>query len=123
MWGLGGMYWITLWGGGIVRKLFTFYTVIIETLFPTLVWFKPCRRYVLAGIAALHIGIGLLVPNVSFFTFSMVCTFMAFLTAEDVNLLQSMWVKVKHYAFSFWIEGHAANNETLLSSRTVKSTK
>lgn len=123
MWGLGGMYWITLWGGGIVRKLFTFYTVIIETLFPTLVWFKPCRRYVLAGIAALHIGIGLLVPNVSFFTFSMVCTFMAFLAAEDVNLLQSMWMKMKHYARSFWIDGHAANNSPLSSSRTVKSTK
>ena len=100
MWGIGGMSWITLWCGGLVRKLITFGTVFIEAVFPMVVWFKPFRRYVLCGIASLHIGIGLLVPNVTFFTLSMVCTFMAFLAAEDVNLLQATIGRAKQWALS-----------------------
>lgn len=110
MWGLGGMWWVTLWGGGIVRKLITFSTVIIEGLFPALVWFKPCRRYLLAAIASLHIGIGLLVPNVTFFTLSMVCAFTAFLTAEDVDLFQALSKKIYHNIRSFMKPAHIAGD-------------
>jgi hypothetical protein len=55
----------------------------------------------LAAIASLHIGIGLLVPNVTFFTLSMVCAFITFLSAEDVDLFQALSKKIYHNVRTF----------------------
>lgn len=100
MWGPNGMHWITLACGGIVRKLITIGTVLVEGLFPLLVWFEKYRRRVLIPIACLHLGIGLVIPNVTFFTLSMVGVFPCFLTGRDLddlakigNWLRAKWLK------------------------------
>jgi hypothetical protein len=85
------MPWITLAFGGLLRKLMTFGTVIVEGAFPLLVWFKPTRLAVLIPLAGLHIGIALMIPNVTFFTLTMVCVFACYLTGRDIDLV-SQWI-------------------------------
>jgi hypothetical protein len=88
MWGPFEHPWLTLAFGGLLRKLMTFGTVLVEAIFPLAVWFRPTRRTAIIAIAGLHLGIALTIPNVTHFTLSMVCAFAAFLTSEDMNTLQ-----------------------------------
>lgn len=87
MWSPFNHPWITLAFGGALRKAMTFGTVIVEAFFPLCVWFNPTRRLAIAAIAALHLGIAVMIPNVTYFTLSMVCTFAAFLSRDDIELL------------------------------------
>jgi len=91
MWGPSSMPWITLAFGGMLRKLITFGTVLVEGAFPVLVWFEKYRRWVLVPIASLHLGIAMMIPNVTFFTLSMVCAFPCFLTARDLEDMRWLW--------------------------------
>ena len=68
--------------GPIVSQLATYGSAAIEAAFPLLVWFAPCRPYVLWMITALHLGIAVAIPNVLFFTLSMACAFLLFVPAE-----------------------------------------
>jgi hypothetical protein len=90
--------WLTLACGGAIRKLMTFGTVFVEGFFPLVVWFSTTRRPALAMIAALHIGIALLIPNVTYFTLSMVCCFPAFLIAADFDQL----ARCRDYLLARW---------------------
>jgi hypothetical protein len=100
MWGPSSMPWITLAFGGFFRKLITFGTVIVEGMFPLLVWFRPSRRLAIFLISSLHIGIALVIPNVTFFTLIMVCVFAAFWTGEDFDQLASFWKYLKSNYFT-----------------------
>lgn len=91
MWGPSSMPWITLAFGGLLRKLITFGTVLVEGAFPLLVWFEKYRRWVLLPIACLHLGIAMMIPNVTFFTLSMVGVFPCFLTKRDLEDFQRLW--------------------------------
>lgn len=95
MWGPFNHPWITLAFGGVLRKVMTFGTVIVEAFFPLCVWFNPTRRLAIAGIAALHLGIALMIPNVTYFTLSMVCTFAVFLSRDDIELFVRWAEKLK----------------------------
>jgi hypothetical protein len=87
-WGPHWWPWLTLSYGGFFRKAITFGTVVVEAFFPLAVWFQITRRPALVVIAGLHLGIAALIPNVTYFTLSMVCSFAAFLVKEDVDLLE-----------------------------------
>ncbi|MCA9058148.1 MAG: hypothetical protein KDA85_06595, partial [Planctomycetaceae bacterium] len=93
MWGPSEYPWLTLCCGGWLRKGITFGTVLVEAFFPLCVWFRSTRRIAILTIAALHLGIAAMIPNVTYFTLSMVCTFPAFLAAEDVDLLHRLWCR------------------------------
>lgn len=95
MWGPSEYPWITLAFGGLIRKAMTFGTVFIEAFFPIAVWFRRTRRSAIFGIASLHLGIALLIPNVTYFTLSMVCGFAAFLAKEDVDALERAAVRLR----------------------------
>ena len=103
MWGPSSFPWITLAFGGLLRKAITFGTVLVEAAFPALVWFEACRRWVLLPIAGLHLGIALMIPNVTFFTLSMVGVFPCFLTGRDFDDLARMgrWLSARWY--SAWV--------------------
>jgi hypothetical protein len=75
--------WPALFYNGLLSTLFTYGTVLTEGLFPILIWFPKTRRYALAGIASLHLGIALILKNVTFFSLAMDCGFLVFLTADD----------------------------------------
>ena len=90
MWGPSDYPWLTLAMDGWIRKFMTFGTVFVEALFPLAVWFAPTRRLSIAAIASLHIGIALLIPNVTYFTLSMVCCFAAFLNRDDFRLFNAI---------------------------------
>jgi hypothetical protein len=91
MWGPSSMPWITLAFGGLLRKAITFGTVLVEGAFPLLVWFEKYRRWVLIPIAGLHLGIAMMIPNVTFFTLSMVGVFPCFLTKRDMEDGLRLW--------------------------------
>ena len=64
--------------GGLLSKMVTYGALLIEFSFPVLVWFRKTRLLALVLISALHIGIGILIPNVTFFTTCMLCSFWVF---------------------------------------------
>lgn len=64
--------------GGILTKIVSYSALVIEFSFPVLIWFRKTKLIALALISALHIGIGILIPNVTFFTFCMLCSFWVF---------------------------------------------
>jgi hypothetical protein len=95
MWGPSEYPWLTLALDGWIRKFLTFGTVFVEGFFPLAVWFRPTRRLAIVAIASLHIGIALLIPNVTYFTLSMVCCFAAFLNQDDFQLLDTIRTKIQ----------------------------
>ncbi|MCA9062584.1 MAG: HTTM domain-containing protein [Planctomycetaceae bacterium] len=97
MWGPSEYPFITLAFNGLLRKLITFGTVIVEAWFPLCVWFGRTRRSAIISIAALHLGIAVMIPNVTYFTLSMVCTFPAFLAAEDIDLMDRAWCRLRRF--------------------------
>jgi hypothetical protein len=70
-----------------VSALATYGTVFVEGTFPVLVWFRRTRLWSLAAIASLHLGIALMLQNVTFFTLSMVCSFWLFVPPETTRRL------------------------------------
>jgi len=67
---------------GLLSKLFTYGTIIVEGSFPLLVWFDRPRLYAICAIASLHLGIAVMLNGVTFFTLSMVCALWSFVPAE-----------------------------------------
>ncbi len=86
------IYWSmanSFWGGrlnplwfaaydSLLSKFASYGTLIIEGLFPYLVWFKRTKMFCVVSLALLHLGIAFMIPNVTFFTLSMVCAFWVF---------------------------------------------
>ena len=66
----------------LLSKIFTWGTILIEGSFPILVWFEKTKLIVVALVTSLHLGIAFMVPNVAFFTLSMVCSFWVFVPGE-----------------------------------------
>ena len=71
----------------ILSKLISYGALIVEFSFPIFVWFKNTKLIAIALISMLHIGIGILIPNVTFFTFFMVCSFWLFVPEENLEVL------------------------------------
>ena len=82
---LGSFMWLTI--------IATYATLLVELLFPMLVWFKATRKYmVIAGIS-LNSGI-LALSNITFFSLIMIAAHLAFIEPETVN---KALIKIKRY--------------------------
>ncbi|MEW5979034.1 MAG: HTTM domain-containing protein [Acidobacteriota bacterium] len=89
-WTLMNDTWARWPGSGVFygTKLVTGLTwgaLLVEALFPLLVWFKTTRKYALMGVVALHLGIAIVLQNVTFFSLSMVSTFVLFVPASSLR--------------------------------------
>jgi len=62
----------------------TYATLLIEMLFPLLVWFKPTKKYMLIGGLMLNFMI-LILSNITFFSLIMIVALLAFIEPETVN--------------------------------------
>jgi hypothetical protein len=71
--------------GGAIRKALTWGTLLVEGLFPILVCIPRTKLWAIASVTSLHIGIAILVPNVTFFSLSMLCGFCLFLPPETIR--------------------------------------
>ena len=74
--------WPALFYDGLLSKFFTYGTIVVEGLFPILVWFRRTRLYITFALASLHLGIAIMLQNVAFFSLAMVCSFTVFLPAD-----------------------------------------
>jgi hypothetical protein len=106
MWGPNQYPWLTLAWDGWIRKLLTFSTVFIEAFFPLAVWFRKTRMFAIIGISALHLGIAILIPNVTYFTLAMVCCFAAFLNKKDFEMFSVFRLRNLRRIFN-WLLGSA----------------
>ena len=77
--------WPEMFYGGFLSKLFTYGTVVVEGLFPILVWFKRPKLFAVAAIASLHLGIAVMLQNVTFFTLAMVCAFWVYVPSDSIR--------------------------------------
>lgn len=66
----------------LLSKISSYGTILVEGLFPVLVWFRETKLIALLAISSLHLGIAFLIPNVTFFTLAMVCSFWIFVPSE-----------------------------------------
>ena len=78
-------------------KVMTYGTILVEGSFPLLVWFRPTRLLIIIAMASMHIGIAIMLQNVTFFTLAMVCSFWVFVPAP---MLRQVGRKVMGYAYS-----------------------
>jgi hypothetical protein len=79
-----------LWDG-LISKIFTYGTLVVEAAIPLAIWFRRTRLIVIFGAALLHIGIGAMLNGVSFFSLAMVCGLWIFVPAETSRkLLRSL---------------------------------
>ena len=76
---LGYMY------GGVLSKIATWGTLLVEGQFPILVCFRRTRLLAIALVTSLHVGIAILVPNVALFTLSMVVAFWLYMPPETTR--------------------------------------
>ena len=79
-------------GNFIILTIFmTYATLLIELLFPILVWFKSTRKYMLIAGIMLQFGI-LILSNITFFSLIMIVVHLAFIEPETTN---KMLIKIK----------------------------
>lgn len=74
--------WPEMFYGGLLSRVFTWGTLLVEGAVPLLIWFRPTRAWVAGAAIALHVGIALLVANVTFFTLGMAAALCLFLPPE-----------------------------------------
>ena len=72
---------------GVLSDLMTYFTIVAEGSVPLLIWFSRTRPFVVAAIAGLHIGIAIMLKNVTFFSLAMVCGFCVFISAAQFRWL------------------------------------
>ena len=77
--------WPELFYDGLLSKFFTYSTIVIEGLFPILVWFRKPRLYITAALASLHLGIAIMLQNVTFFSIAMICSFCVFIPGDVIR--------------------------------------
>jgi len=82
-------------GNFIFLLMFMTYAILlIELLFPILVWFKPTRNYML--IAGIMIQSGILIfSNITFFSLIMIVAHLAFIEPETINKILINIKKIK----------------------------
>lgn len=67
---------------GLLSKLITYGTLLVEGAFIWLVWFDRPKLYVIGALAVLHLGIAFMLKGATFFTLSMVCGVWIFIPPE-----------------------------------------
>lgn len=70
-----------------LSKLVSYSALAVEFSFPIFAWFNKTKLFVIAFISMLHLGIAILIPNVTFFTLCMVCSFWVFVPERIVQTL------------------------------------
>lgn len=70
---------------GSLSLVLTAATVLAEGLFPILVLFRRTRLPMVAVMACFHLGLALALKHVSFFSISMACSFLLFLSAAQAR--------------------------------------
>ena len=68
----------------ILIQFMTYATLLIELLFPILIWFKTTRKYMLIAGILLHSSI-LFASNITFFSLIMIVAHLAFIEPETIN--------------------------------------
>jgi hypothetical protein len=71
--------------GGAMAKIATFGTVVTEGLAPWLVWFRRTRPFALAALVSMHLGIAIILQNVTFFSLSMIVGLLLFLSPGEAR--------------------------------------
>ncbi|MGE4132575.1 MAG: HTTM domain-containing protein [Bdellovibrionales bacterium] len=67
-----------------IYSILTYFTIVIEGVFPLLVWWERFRLPLTLFMLSLHFGIAFLLANVTFFSLAMVAGLMLFLKSEDL---------------------------------------
>ena len=66
----------------LLSKIISYGTLFVEGTFPLLVCIQATRLFSVSLLMLLHIGITFLIPNVTYFTLSMVCVLWVFIPPE-----------------------------------------
>jgi hypothetical protein len=77
--------WPELYYHWWVAALSTWGSLAVELALPVGVWIAPVRRWVVLAAGALHVWIAITLQNVTFFSLAMTCSFLVFLTDEDLR--------------------------------------
>jgi hypothetical protein len=87
---------------GAGSTVMTFFSILAEGSFPLLVWFSRTRPFAIAALACLHLGIAVMLKNVTFFSLTMVCSLWLFTSAAELRALrsrlQTAWTRARRLA-------------------------
>ena len=68
----------------------TWGSLLLEMVFPIVVWIPRVRLYAVLLLASLHVSISVVLQNVTFFSLAMPAALMLFLTREDLRRLGAL---------------------------------
>ncbi len=77
--------WPELYYHRAIAALSTWSSLLIELALPIGVWIAPLRRWVVLAATLLHVWIAIALQSVTFFSLAMACSFLVFLTSEDLR--------------------------------------
>ncbi len=80
--------WPEIFYHPFVAHLTTWGSLGLELAFPLLVWWRPVRLPIILAMSLLHVSIAIVLSNVTFFSLSMPCAFIAFIDARDVERIR-----------------------------------
>lgn len=89
-----GVVWNFTWlkNSPTLVALMTYVPMFSELSFPFLVWFKGTRRFVIAAVVIMHIGI-MFTMNVTFLSETMLCLLCSFVKTEDIDWVKAIFEK------------------------------
>ena len=70
---------------GLFSKIATYGTIFVEGTFPILVWFPKTKMVSILALASMHIFIAIFLNGVAFFSLSMVCGLITFISSEYIK--------------------------------------
>ena len=73
---------IFTWGNAFLSRVLAFYSLLLEALFPLLVWFRKFRLPLICGAVFLQVGIGIFLSGVWVFNVVMVVALILFLPSR-----------------------------------------
>ena len=72
--------------------MLTYFSVGTELCFPFLIWFSSTRRFILALILVLHLGL-ILTMNTLWFNYTMIACLVLFLTNSEVESVEKYMMR------------------------------
>ena len=87
-------HWLTQFP--IINALMTWGTIMLELMFPFLVWQPATRRLALAGLLVIHLS-SIMTINVTYFGEVMLAIALIFLTDADLTAAEKFWKRAQRF--------------------------
>lgn len=74
------------WGNAFLSRVMTLYTIVVQSIFPFLAWFRRFTVPLVLGSIFLHLGIAFLIEGITMFNLAMIVGLILFLPSRKTRI-------------------------------------